>query len=414
MDRYDVVVVGAGPAGTAAARSAATAGASVLVLERASVPRYKCCGGGLVGLSRDLAGVAGVAVGGPVVTAGSAGRGGSGGTGGTADGPGRGDLVRDVVTRLTVTTHGRVPVTRGRPDGRPFVSLVMRADLDARMLATAVAAGACVRTGAVVTTLTEDAEGVTVGLRDAPPVRAGLVVGADGSASRAGALVGVRCEQVDLGLEGEFLVPPEVAHRWRARVLLDWGPVPGSYGWVFPKGDRLTVGVIGDRARSADLRRYYRDFLARVGLADVRPEVESGHLTRCRRPDSPLVSPGGRVAVAGDAAGLLEPWSREGISYALRSGRLAGEAAAGGSFDGYPAVIEAVLGPDMAAGRVLLAAFVRAPWALHAMLALPGGLRLFRKVVSGDTTMARQLRRPALKALVGVLSAPGSPRPAPA
>jgi flavin-dependent dehydrogenase len=46
----------------------------------------------------------------------------------------------------------------------------------------------------------------------------------------------VVCDQVDLGMEAELPTPP--GSDWQGRVLLDWGPVPGSYGWVFPKGDR--------------------------------------------------------------------------------------------------------------------------------------------------------------------------------
>ncbi|MEX0805141.1 MAG: isoaspartyl peptidase/L-asparaginase, partial [Candidatus Binatia bacterium] len=71
------------------------------------------------------------------------------------------------------------------------------------------------------------------GIMDGDSLRAGAVVGADGSGSRAGVHVGVICEQVDLGLEAELPTPP--GSEWAGRVLLDWGPVPGSYGWVFPK-----------------------------------------------------------------------------------------------------------------------------------------------------------------------------------
>ena len=132
----------------------------------------------------------------------------------------------------------------------------------------------------------------------------------------------MRFQQVDLGLELEIPVPPPVAARWRERVMLDWGPMPGSYGWVFPKGDVLTVGVIAARGQGGRTRDYLRDFTGRLGLAGYPAARDSGHLTHCRADGSPLRR--GRVLVAGDAAGLLEPWTREGISFALRSGALAG------------------------------------------------------------------------------------------
>jgi flavin-dependent dehydrogenase len=270
--------------------------------------------------------------------------------------------------------------------------LINRADFDAALVEAAVAAGAELRTGAVVTGIDDDtgpgAPGVTLAIRGAAGIRARAVIAADGSASRLGAYVGVQLGQVDLGLEGEFPAPDR---RWERTVLLDWGPVPGSYGWVFPKGEVLTVGVIGAREHAAALRTYYGDFVARLGLSGIKPLVETGHLTRVRAPGSPLRR--GSVVVTGDAAGLLEPWTREGISFALRSGRLAGEAAARGRLEAYPVAVEGVLEPEIAAGRILLPAFSGSPALFHALLAGPG-FGLFRRLVDGRSTFGRQIRRP--------------------
>lgn len=366
---YDVVVVGAGPAGASAARAAARAGAHTLLLERAELPRYKTCGGGLIGVSADVAEID------------------------------LSPLVRARATRLELTLDGGWSVRRQAPGGRPMFGLINRADFDAALTAAAVDAGAELRTGSVVTGIEEEpGSGMRLRVRGAPAVVARSVVAADGSASRLGAYVGVRAGQVDLGLEGEFPAPDA---RWAGTVLLDWGPVPGSYGWVFPKGEALTVGVIGDRRAAPALRAYYAKLVARVGLSDVTPLVQTGHLTRVRTPDSPLRR--GSVLVAGDAAALLEPWTREGISFALRSGRLAGEAAAGGRFADYPGQIQRVLEPEIAAGRALLPAFSGSPLLFHALLAGPG-FGLFRRLVDGRSTFARQLRRPGAARLLEGLS----------
>ncbi|MCK9920755.1 geranylgeranyl reductase family protein [Frankia sp. AgPm24] len=390
-DVFDVVVVGAGPAGGSAARAAAAAGARVCVLERAAVPRYKTCGGGLVGLSADHVGL---------------------------DLTG---LVRATASSLTLTLDGRYEVSRGRRHGQPWLSMVMRAELDAALLAAAQTAGATVRTGVQVMGLTEAAEDgedggwVTVRLRQGADVRARVVIGADGTSGRCGTHVGVRCDQVDVGLEGEFVVDAAMADRWTGRMLIDWGPVPGSYGWVFPKGRVLTVGVIGDREQGAALRGYYRSLVDRYGLTDLPREHDSGHLTRVRAAGSPLRR--GRVLVSGDAAGLLDPWTREGISFALRSGRLAGEAAAAAvaaprasgphgvaALAAYPARVERILGPEMDAGREVLAAFARRPAVMHALLSSPGTFGLFTRLIEGRTTVARQLRRPGVRAVVAALA----------
>jgi geranylgeranyl reductase family protein len=376
---WDVVVVGAGPAGCCAAWAAASATASVLLLEKAELPRYKTCGGGIIGLSR------------------------------AALPPGVEPTFNDQVYAVEFTMNGRL--RRVRRSREPLFGLVNRAEFDADLAAAAVRAGAVLRSGTAVTRVEAAAGEVRLILSNGGVVRARAVVGADGSASRVGGYVGVRLSQVDLGLEAEIPVPPQVAERWRGRVLLDWGPLPGSYAWVFPKGDSLTVGVICARGNGDGTRSYLRDFIARLGLASFRPAISSGHLTRCREADSPLAR--GRVLVAGDAAGLLEPWTREGISYAVRSGRLAGEAAArlavrqvgvDVAVEGYRVAIEATLGAEMRAGRRLLAAFERRPAAFHGAIALvPPAWSAFARVVRGETTFGRLLRhrvpRAALRAL---------------
>lgn len=370
-ESYDVVVVGTGPAGASAAYAAATSGARTLLLDRAGVPRYKCCGGGLIGVSTAHAGID------------------------------LAPLVRDSVTRMTFTKDGRQRYTRRSRGARPIFRLVMRADFDAALVSRAVAAGASLRTGVAVRALAESPGGVEVSLASGESVLAGAVVGADGTGGRTGAYVGVDLAQVDVGLEGEFRTPPARAAHWRGRAHIDWGPVPGSYGWVFPKGPQLTVGVIGPREQGEAMRAYYAAFVARLGLGE--PETFSGHLTRCRTPTSPLRR--GSVLVAGDAAGLLEPWTREGISYALRSGRAAGLAAAAGDPAAYERYVAAELEPEMAAGRAFLRAFESNRQVFHGFLAsVPGGWRLFSRLVAGETTLVRQTRKPYVRAVLRALS----------
>ena len=373
---WDVVVVGAGPAGASAAHAAACAGRRVLLLEKAELPRYKTCGGGIIGPSRE------------------------------ALPPGFELPLRERVHAVTFSMNGKL--ARTRRSKHVLFGLINRPEFDAGLVEAAKDAGAEVRTGVSVTRVEQhgpsvpDRRTVAVVLADGETVLARAVVGADGSASRIGAHVGVKLDQVDLGLEAEIPVPETVAEDLAGRVLIDWGPMPGSYGWVFPKGDTLTVGVISARGEGAGTKRYLEDFIARLGLAGFEPSISSGHLTRCRSDDSPLSR--GRVLVCGDAAGLLEPWTREGISFALRSGRLAGEwavriAEAHDAVDArrqalnYAFAIKAGLGVEMGVGRRMYALFARRPGMFHAaMTGFRPAWRAFTKITRGTTTLADLVR----------------------
>ncbi|MEV0397833.1 geranylgeranyl reductase family protein [Polymorphospora rubra] len=370
MTAYDVAVVGAGPAGLSAAYTAARAGANVIVLERAEHPRYKTCGGGLIGLS--LAAL--------------------------------GDRIEvpahDHVDAVTFTHDGRREFTRRDP-GRTLVSMVRREEFDDRLRAAAAAAGAEIRQRVTVRALEQETDRVRVRLADGSEVAAAVVVGADGSSGITARHVGVEYGQVDLGLEVELPVPRDMQGRWRGRLLIDWGPIPGSYGWLFPKGDVFTVGVIAARGQGDDTRAYLRRFVDRLGLSGIEPVHDSGHLTRCRTDASPLRN--GRVIVAGDAAGLLEPWTREGISFALRSGALAGAAAARGDLDGYVTAVHGQLTPSMQAGRDLLAAFSRRPGVFHTLLGTPPGWQVFTRFCRGEPGFDRLVQRRPVRAALSML-----------
>ncbi|MFD7730042.1 geranylgeranyl reductase family protein [Kitasatospora phosalacinea] len=372
---WDVVVVGAGPAGSSAAYAAASRGRRVLLLDKAEHPRYKTCGGGIIGPSRDSL-------------------------------PEDFKLpLQDRISAVTFALNGRW--TRTRRSKRMLFGVVNRDEFDLRLVQAAEQAGAVLVTGVTATGVEQqggDSRTVFVTLADGRRVEARAVVGADGSASRIGRHVGVSFDQIDLGLEAEIPVPESVSRAWAGRIHLDWGPLPGSYGWVFPKTDSgtLTVGVISARGEGERTKEYLAAYVRRLGLSGFEPLVESGHLTRCRAEDSPLSR--GRVLVAGDAAGLLEPWTREGISYALRSGRLAGEwavqvAEAGGAADvrrqalNYAFAIKAGLGVEMRAGKVMLASFEKRPYLFHlAVSVINPAWRAFARTTQGHTTFAQLMR----------------------
>jgi geranylgeranyl reductase family protein len=378
---WDVAVVGGGPAGLAAASAAAAAGARTVILERAEHPRYKTCGGGLIGAS--LGAVAG-----------------------QIELP-----ARDQIRSVTFSLRGGRELTRSARE--PLLAMVTRAEFDAALARHAQQRGAVLRQQALVRAVEQAGDSASARLADGSTVSAKVIIGADGSSGITARHVGAEFAQVDLGLELEIAVPEPVSRRFAGRVVLDWGEIPASYGWVFPKGDLLTVGVIAARGNGPATREYLREFTGRLGLASYEAVRDSGHLTRCRTEGSPLRR--GRVLVAGDAAGLLEPWTREGISFALRSGALAGETAAKAAVAGspaaeeasleeYPAAINATLVPEMRAGRVLLSAFTRHAGSFHAALATPKGWRVFAKMCRSEISFSDLVSRPSARLALAMMN----------
>ena len=318
---------------------------------------------------------------------------------------------RDQIRSATFTLRGGHEFTREHSG--PLLAMVMRDEFDAALLRHAVAQGAVVRQRAPVRALDAEAGRARARLADGSFVTAKVIIGADGSSGVSARHVGVEFAQVDLGLELEIAAPAAVGRQWAGRILLDWGKIPASYGWVFPKGDRLTVGVIAARGNGDATREYLREFVDRLRLGSCEVIRDSGHLTRCRTDQSSLRK--GRVLVAGDAAGLLDPWTREGISFALRSGALAGEFAAKAavaaspqdaesSLDEYVAAITATLAGDMRAGRVLLSAFTRHTRAFHAGLATPKGQRVFARMCHSEISLAELVARPSARLALSMLN----------
>lgn len=373
---WDVVVVGAGPAGATAALAAAQAGVSVLLLERHELPRYKLCGGGLIGLSlRALP------------------------AGFTAP-------IRNEARSVTFSLDLHSTTTREAT--ATVIPMVMRSEFDALLVHHAVAAGVTLQSATTVERVQQGDDMVDLWTSNGP-LRTRALVGADGSASRVARAIGARYRQVDLGMEVELDLPAADRPGWSERVVIDFGGIPGAYGWIFPKGDRLTVGAIAAKGDFVDQRRYVTDLVERYDLAGYDIAHEGGHLTRCRAAGSPLAV--NRILLAGDAAGLLEPWTREGISFALRSGRLAGQAAAAlartgptGIGRGYEDAVESTMGREMAVGFTALAAYTRHPRAFYRALASTSpGWKAFERLSRGETTLARAGRHPMVRLALAAL-----------
>jgi flavin-dependent dehydrogenase len=163
---------------------------------------------------------------------------------------------------------------------------------------------------------------------------AGFVIAADGAASaiarRAGWPDG---RHLIPALEYEIQVDDRTFERFAHSPRFDVGLVPYGYAWVFPKAAHLSVGALTTRRGPINLHHQVEAYLRVIGLAP-RAVERHGFVIPLRPRSGPLVR--GRVLLVGDAAGLADPVTAEGISFAVRSGRLAAEAILAGRLDPEP------------------------------------------------------------------------------
>ncbi|MDH2426119.1 NAD(P)/FAD-dependent oxidoreductase [Sphaerisporangium sp. TRM90804] len=292
---WDLVVVGGGPAGSAAALRARQLhpGARVLLLDKADFPRDKACGDGVAAHGREELALLGLP-----------------------------DLLADYrpTRRLEVVSPGgaRVLATVARPN-----HVVPRAVLDARLVDAARARGVEVRRHQV-RALTARGDHVVLD----GEIAARAVIAADGANSAMRRLIGVPGSperHTAIAVRGYADVPAEDDVQLIAMQKDGWP----AYAWSFPIGDgtaNVGFGMLLPRLRATGLPG--RQVL-HGRLAALLPHLPARDLRAHHLPLSPgRPRPGaGRVLLAGDAAGLINPLTGEGIYYALLSGRLAGEAA---------------------------------------------------------------------------------------
>jgi geranylgeranyl reductase family protein len=367
VSRYDVLIAGAGPAGSATALRLARGGARVLLADRAQFPRDKPCGGGLTGRALKHA---------------------------PCD-------VSPVVEHAVDTFELRFRFGRSfrRRSETPLILMTQRRRLDAYLAEQAAAAGVDFRDGARVDAIELDGPTVRAAV-DGHRVEADVLVGADGANGIVARAAGLEPGIVrGVALEGNLSWDALDRQRYNRTAVVELGQPDGGYGWVFPKGDHANLGVGGWEAEGPRLR----DHLARLAeahgvrmdrLTDVR-----GHRLPMRRLG--IATPAkGRVVLVGDAAGLVDPLSGDGIYEAFMSARLAAEAILDGKLERYPTALAAALDHHAGASWAAKRALDRHPsfcfWAARS----PGVFGVVSGLLDGDVrhpNEARGLARPPLR-----------------
>lgn len=355
-DVVDVAVVGAGPAGSTAAYRLAREGARVVFLDRMSFPRDKPCGGGLTRRATRIL---------PFDVS---------------------PVVEDVVDKLDVRLRYSRMTHQVFRD--PVAHMTQRRRLDHFLAERAAGAGAEFRDHVRVRDIETDGALPVVVLDGGERITASVVLGADGANGVSGKALGLGADRMfGVALEGNAPMTPERERIHRARVTLELATVPGGYAWVFPKGDHINLGVGGWASEGPRLREHLSRLCRAHGVRDDELTEVRGHRMPLRRAWSGVAR--GRAAVVGDAAGLIDPLSGDGMFEAFLSSELATAAAldvlAGraAGMEPYGRRLRTALAGHAATAWVARAAIERVPTlAWHVLRTRPAGRFLAHRLAS--------------------------------
>jgi geranylgeranyl reductase family protein len=304
--RVHLLVVGAGPAGAAAALTARAHGLEVLVVDKASFPRDKTCGDGLTASALRRLEQLGI------------------------DAPGLPgyENVHETVLVSPSGRHVHLPL----PGIGAHSAVVSRAELDAALVRRVRASGVEVRERSALTAMHDRDDSVRAELGDGSSVEATFVIAADGHWSAVRRVRGARAPN-DFGTwhaVRQYFRGVDDRKQW---VLFERDLLPG-YAWVFPLANgraNVGFGVLRDEGRTGqELAALWRDVIDRPKVRAVLGPTAEAEAPHRAWPIPAAYAPSrltdGRVLYAGDAAGVVDPMTGEGIAQALETGMIAVEA----------------------------------------------------------------------------------------
>ena len=293
---YDAIVVGLGPAGSTACYTLASRGLSVLGIDKQRHPRYKSCGGCI---STKISGLFDFDI---------------------------SHLFEETIYGITFTYKYRRKLDIS--SDRPIAHNVMRDTFDYFLVEQARKAGAEIVEGIRVASIADDGSSVTVTTAEGEAHTARFLIGADGASGPVGrTLFGLNPRQAAISITAEIPCKLSGPARVAGHEYVDYASIPAGYSWVFPKKDRLSIGVAADAAKvGGGIKRYFNEFIsAHPLLSGITPHDICGWTI-------PMYHSGvteavkGRVALVGDSGHLVDPFMGEGIYYAALTGKTAAEA----------------------------------------------------------------------------------------
>ncbi len=365
-----MAVVGSGPAGSISALFLAREGVRVAVIEKESLPRHKICGGGVVRRALGLL---------PVDVTGA--------------------IERECYVAEVNLVSAALRFSSKCEE--PMVSMTMRENLDFLLVSAAKEAGAEVRERCQVQDVRNHADRIEL-VTSKGPLFSRFVVAADGARSIVAKKAGwLETRNMAPALECEVVVSDESLEKWSRAVRFDFGLLPSGYAWTFPKKDHLCMGVLSMRPGPTKLSRMFEKYMQVINLDGVVTMKRRGSLI----PISPRKDgfAKNRVLLTGDAAGLVDPVTGEGITSAILSGMIASKALLEGAFDKekvkeiYESGLSRKILQELKLGRALAKLIYDYPGLLRRLLALYGQefTEAVTDVLTGEKTYKKLIFAPS-------------------
>lgn len=285
----EIIIVGAGPAGSTLAYELASRGREVIIIDKAKFPRRKTCAGGLNFRALRLL---------PFSLEG---------------------IIEKFITGINFTHHLTSPVLRKYPE--PFMATVQRDNFDYFLLQQAQRQGAIFWEQVQMHSLYQDERGVEIET-SAGHLRGKFLVGADGAQSQVARKLCLEKERTYI-LAFHSEIPSSLFPEQDQDIIhLDWGSLKRSYAYLFPKNNYLALGAGGYQIPAEQIRKYQRAFLFSHWCRQEEsiPFSTTGFFLPLRKKLTPIQK--GRCLLIGDAAGLIDPFTGEGIYSAIRSAQI--------------------------------------------------------------------------------------------
>ena len=301
---YDVAIVGAGPAGSTAAKHLVEKGLKVILIDKEKFPRNKHCGGGLpLKVLKQF------------------------------DYLEKNNLIESYTYGGFLYSSSLKYVIDVKKE-IPIIAMIRRIKFDNDLVKLAIKSGAEFIDGEKVVDIKIKPDKAIVKLNDNTEIESKIIIGSDGVWSTVAEKAELRPgkTKVNMALYCEFPMTNKQMDQYftdkryghmHIKVLGIEG-----YGWVFPKKEHVNIGigVVGE-TKEKNLKKNLNNYIQLLIDNSIIPaDVNIGEIKGAALPKKPLDKTyAERIILCGDAAGLINPFSGEGIDYAMYSARLAAE-----------------------------------------------------------------------------------------